>query len=41
MENLIEATIIIRKFKGEEVLIPRIPVMPTDFVLNLSVSSFQ
>jgi PIF1 helicase. len=31
MQNLIEATIIIGKFKGEDVLIPRIPLMPTDF----------
>ena len=31
MKNFIEATIIIGKFKGEDVLIPRIPLMPTDF----------
>ena len=31
MKNLIEATIIIGKVKGEDVLISRIPIMPTDF----------
>ena len=31
MKNLIEATIIIGKFKGKDVLIPRIPLMPTNF----------
>jgi hypothetical protein len=41
MKNLIESTIIIWKFKGEDVLIPRIPLMPTDLLLNLSVSSFR
>lgn len=30
MNNVIEATIIIGKFKGEDVLIPRIPLIPTD-----------
>ena len=34
MKNLIEATIIIGKFKGEDVLIPRIPLMPTDFAFE-------
>ena len=30
MNNMIEATLIIGKFKGEDVLIPRIPLIPTD-----------
>lgn len=30
LPNLIKATIIIGKFKGEDVLIPRIPMIPTD-----------
>lgn len=30
MNNVIQATIIKGKFKGEEVLIPRIPMIPTD-----------
>ncbi|XP_070141579.1 uncharacterized protein [Drosophila kikkawai] len=30
MNNVIQATIIKGKFKGEEVLIPRIPIIPTD-----------
>lgn len=30
MPNLIEATIIVGKFKGEDILIPRIPIIPTD-----------
>ena len=34
MKNLIEAAIIIGKFKGEDVLIPRIPLMPTDFAFE-------
>ena len=34
MKNLIEATIIIAEFKGEAVLIPRIPLMPTAFEEN-------
>ena len=30
MENLIEATILTGPFEGEAVLIPRIPMIPTD-----------
>lgn len=30
MGNVIEATILIGKFKGEHVLLPRIPMIPTD-----------
>lgn len=31
MNNVIEATVIVEKFKGENVLISRIPLIPTDF----------
>lgn len=37
MKNVIQSTIIKGNFKGEEVLIPRIPIIPTD----LSFHSFQ
>ncbi|KAF2898048.1 hypothetical protein ILUMI_08127 [Ignelater luminosus] len=40
MNNLIEATIIIGKFKGEDVLIPRIPLMPTDFSIQFKRVQF-
>ena len=30
MENLIEATILTGPFEGEAVLIPRVPMIPTD-----------
>jgi ATP-dependent DNA helicase PIF1 len=30
MNNIIEATILNGKFKGEDVLLPRIPMIPTD-----------
>jgi ATP-dependent DNA helicase PIF1 len=30
MNNIIEATILNEKFKGEDVLLPRIPMIPTD-----------
>ncbi|GFX17469.1 ATP-dependent DNA helicase PIF6 [Trichonephila clavipes] len=30
MNNVIEATILTGKFKGEDVLLPRIPMIPTD-----------
>ena len=30
MNNVIEATILNGKFKGEDVLLPRIPMVPTD-----------
>jgi ATP-dependent DNA helicase PIF1 len=30
MNNIIEATILNRKDKGEDVLLPRIPMIPTD-----------
>ncbi|KAF2892009.1 hypothetical protein ILUMI_14164, partial [Ignelater luminosus] len=40
MNNLIEATIIIGKFKDEDVLIPRIPLMPTDFAIQFKRVQF-
>ena len=40
MKNLIEATIIIGTFKGEDVLIPRIPFMPTDFAFEFKCPQF-
>ncbi|KAF2890945.1 hypothetical protein ILUMI_15228 [Ignelater luminosus] len=40
MNNLIEATIIIGKFKGEDVLISRIPLMPTDFAIQFKRVQF-
>ena len=40
MKNLIEVTIIIEKFKGEDVLIPRIPIMPTDFAFEFKHVQF-
>jgi ATP-dependent DNA helicase PIF1 len=30
MKNIIETTILNGKFKGEDVLLPRIPMIPTD-----------
>jgi ATP-dependent DNA helicase PIF1 len=30
MNNIIEATILNGKFKGEDILLPRIPMIPTD-----------
>ncbi|CAL1264352.1 unnamed protein product, partial [Larinioides sclopetarius] len=30
MNNVVEATILTGPFKGEDVLIPRIPMIPTD-----------
>ena len=41
MKNLIEVTIIIEKFKGEDVLIPRIPIMPTDFAFEFKRVQFS
>ncbi|VDM92166.1 unnamed protein product [Onchocerca ochengi] len=35
MRNVIEATILAGSFKGEDVLIPRIPMIPTQFDWNL------
>lgn len=40
MPNVIEATIISGKFKGEEVLIPRIPMISTDLPFNFKRLQF-
>ena len=40
MKNLIKATIIVGMFKGEDVLIPRIPLMPTDFAFEFKHLQF-
>ena len=40
MKHLIEATIIIGKFKGEDLLIPIIPLMPTDFAFEFKRVQF-
>ena len=40
MKNLIKATIIVGMFKGEDVLIPRIPLMPTDFAFEFKRVQF-
>ena len=40
MKNLIEATIIIGKFKGANVLISGIPLMPTDFAFEFKRVQF-
>ena len=40
MKNLIEVTIILGKFKGEDMLIPRIPLMPTDFAFEFKRVQF-
>lgn len=40
MPNLIEATIISGKFKGEDVLIPRIPLISTDLPFDFKRLQF-
>lgn len=40
MGNVIEATILKGKFKGEDVLIPRIPMIPTDLPFNFKRLQF-
>jgi hypothetical protein len=37
MNNIIEATILNGKFKGEDVLLPRIPMIPTDMPFEFPV----
>ncbi|KAF0763687.1 ATP-dependent DNA helicase [Aphis craccivora] len=37
MNNVIETTIIKGKYKGEDVLIPRIPMNPTDLPFDFKV----
>ena len=40
MKNFIEAPVIIGKFKVEDVLIPRIPLMPTYFAFEFKCVQF-
>ncbi len=40
MNNVIEATIIKAKYKGEDVLIPRIPMIPTDLPFDFKRLQF-
>ncbi|GFX88198.1 ATP-dependent DNA helicase [Trichonephila clavipes] len=40
MNNVIEATILTGKFKGEDVLLPRIPMIPTDMPLEFKRLQF-
>lgn len=40
MNNVIEATILKGKFKGEDVLIPRIPMIPSDLPFNFKRLQF-
>ena len=41
MENLIEATILTGPFEGEAVLIPRIPMIPTDLPFQFKRLQFK
>jgi hypothetical protein len=40
MNNVIEATILNGKFNGEDVLLPRIPMIPTDMPLEFKRTKF-
>ena len=40
MENLIEATILTGPYEGEAVLIPRIPMIPTDLLFQFKRLQF-
>jgi ATP-dependent DNA helicase PIF1 len=40
MNNIIEATILNGKFKGEDVLLPRIPMIPTDMSFEFNRLQF-
>jgi ATP-dependent DNA helicase PIF1 len=40
MKNIIEATILNEKFKGENVLLPLIPMIPTDMPFELKRLQF-
>jgi ATP-dependent DNA helicase PIF1 len=40
MNNIIEATILNGKFKGRDVLLPRIPMIPTDMPLEFKRLQF-
>lgn len=41
MNNIIEATILNGKFKGEDVLLPRIPIIPTDMPFEFKRLQFR
>ena len=41
MENVIEATILTGPFEGEAVLIPRIPMIPTDLPFQFKRLQFS
>jgi ATP-dependent DNA helicase PIF1 len=40
MNNIIEDTILIRKFKRVDVLLPRIPMIPTDMLFEFKLLQF-
>lgn len=40
MNNVIETTILKGKYKGEDILIPRIPLIPNDMSFNLKRLKF-
>jgi ATP-dependent DNA helicase PIF1 len=40
MNNIIEATILNSKFKGGDVLLPRIPMIPTDMPFEFKCLQF-
>jgi hypothetical protein len=40
MNNITEGTILNEKFKGKGALLPRIPMIPTDIVLEFKLCSF-
>ncbi|CAH1987619.1 unnamed protein product [Acanthoscelides obtectus] len=40
MNNVIEATILFGKFKGKDVLLPRIPIIPTDMPFEFNCLQF-
>jgi ATP-dependent DNA helicase PIF1 len=41
MNNIIEATILNGRFKGEDVLLPRIPMIPTDMSVEFKRLQFS
>ena len=41
MKNIVEASILNGKFRGESVLLPRIPMISTEVILNSSEFNFQ
>jgi hypothetical protein len=40
MNNIVEATILNGNFKGEDVLLPRIPTIPTDMYFDFRAQTF-